>query len=109
MLSQVDKSPAFPAPSHSTTSSCASVVIVGGVVSSTIKSALVITEFPQSSVAMKSTLTNPVAPQSSLNDPPVFVQVTIPQSSVAIASPLLVNHVWKSATFPVPSHSTVRF
>ncbi len=89
--------------------SVAGVSILGGVVSSIIKSALVTMLLPQSSVAIKSTLTNPVAPHSSLNTPPLFVQVTTLQSSLASAPPLFANQPWYSDTLPEPSHSTVSF
>ena len=97
----------FPDPSHSTVSSIATILIDGSVVSSIIKSAVVILVFPQSSVAMKSTLTKPVAPQSSLNGASTYDQVTSPQSSVATAPAKDANHPWYSAILPVPSHSTV--
>jgi hypothetical protein len=56
----------FPDPSHSTVSSEASVSMLGGVVSSIVKVAVVVVVKRQASVAVKVTTALPVAPQSSL-------------------------------------------
>ena len=63
---------------------------------------------PHSSVAVKVTVAAPVAPQRSLRAVKLLVQVTVPQASVAVAPPLLLNHVLRSVVLPEPSHSTVR-
>ena len=56
----------LPMPSHSTVSFEAAVSIVGFVVSSIVNVAVVEVALPQSSVAVKVTVAEPVAPQSSL-------------------------------------------
>ena len=58
----------FPAPSHSTVSSLASISIVGGVVSSIVIVACVVLSSPQLSVAVKVTVTAPVAPQAVFSE-----------------------------------------
>ena len=95
----------MPAPSHSTVSSEAAV-IVGLVVSSMVKVAVDSEKFPQASVALKVTVADPVAPQSSLKAVKLFDQ-TKPQLSVAVAPPLEANQAFKAAVLPAPSHSTV--
>ena len=97
---------ALPAPSHSTVSSEAAV-ISGLVVSSIVNVAEEELLFPQSSVAVKVTVAEPVAPQSSLKPSKSLLQVTPPQISEAVAPPLLFNHAFKAAVLPAPSHSTV--
>ena len=60
------KAAVLPAPSHSTVSFEAAVSIVGLVVSSIVNVAVVEVALPQSSVAVKVTVAEPVSPQSSL-------------------------------------------
>ena len=52
---------------HSSVKSLAATSILGAVVSSMVKVALVVLVFKQASVAVKVTVADPVAPQSSLN------------------------------------------
>ena len=59
------RSSTFPLPSHSTVKLVAVVSIVGGVESSIVNVAEAVAAFPQSSVAVKVTEAEPVAPQSS--------------------------------------------
>ena len=80
---------------------------MGSVVSSIVKVAVVVLVLPQSSVAVKVTVAEPVAPQSSDKPAKLFDHVTSPQSSVALAPPLLANQVFKAVVFPDPSDSTV--
>ena len=70
--------------------------------------ALVVTELPQSSLAVKITVALPVAPHSSLSAVKSLVHVMLPQSSSADAPPLLSNQAFRSVVLPMPSHSTVR-
>ena len=79
----------------------------GGVVSSMVKVAEVVVVLLQASVAVKITVADPVAPQSSLNEVKLWDQVTAPHASDADAPPLVDNHVFKAAVLPAPSHSTV--
>ncbi len=106
---QAAKSAVLPPPSHCTVWSVAVAVIVGGVVSSTVKVAAVEEELPHSSVAVKVTSTLPVAPQSSDKFVGLGsnVQTILPHSSEAIAPARVVIQAVRSALFPVPSHSTV--
>jgi hypothetical protein len=60
-------SAALPAPSHSTVRLLGFVVMVGRVVSSTVKVAVVVLSFPHTSVAVNVTVAAPVAPHKSLN------------------------------------------
>ena len=97
----------FPEPSHSTVRSLECVVIAGTVKSTMVKVAVLAEVFPHSSVAVKITLAEPVAPQRSLRQVKSFVQVTDPeQISEATAPPLEANHAFSAAVFPEPSHST---
>ena len=99
----------FPAPSHSTVKSEACAVIVGSVVSSIVKVAVVVLEFPQASVAVKITVAKPVSPHPSLSAVKLLLQVTPLQSSLAApVDPLLANQSAKACWFPAPSHSTVK-
>ncbi len=100
------KASMFPEPSHSTTSSEASTSMLGAVVSSMVNVAVVDEARPQPSVAVKVTVTEPVAPHSSLNASKSLDQVTPLQTSPAMAPPLLANQAFKASTFPAPSHST---
>ena len=77
----------LPAPSHSTVLFDASVSIVGGVVSCIVNVAVVVLVLPQASVAVKVTVTAPVAPHRSLNDDELLLQVTPPHTSLAVAPP----------------------
>ena len=72
-----------------------------------VKVAVVVAEFPHSSVAVKVTVALPVAPQRSLNATKSFVQDTPPHTSEAAAPPLLPNQVFNAETLPAPSHSTL--
>src|SRR5688572_30692026 len=83
-------------------------VTEGGVVSTMVKVAVVLLLNPSLSVAVKVTVTAPVSPHRSDKAVKSFVQVIGPQGSDAIAPPFAVNHALRSATFPLPSHSTVR-
>ena len=67
LFNQAVNDAVLPAPSHSTVEFIASVPMVGGVVSSIVKVAVVKLELPQSSVAVKVTVAEPVAPHPSLN------------------------------------------
>jgi hypothetical protein len=96
----------LPAPSHSTVSSEADVV-AGAVVSSIVNVAETLLLLPQSSVAVKVTVADPVAPQSSLKPAKSLLNVTAPQLSVAVAPPLFANQAFNASAFPAPSHSTV--
>ena len=96
----------LPAPSHSTVKSEASTTS-GAVVSSMVNVAVVEVALPQSSVAVKVTVTAPVAPQASLKAEKSFVQDTALQLSTAIAPPWPLSHPLRSAMLPMPSHSTV--
>ena len=74
--------------SHSTSTSAGKASLkVGAVVSSIVKTPIVISEFPQASVAVKVTVAEPVAPHSSESSVKLFDQVKIEQSSLAIAPP----------------------
>ena len=59
--------------------------------SSIVNVAVVFESFPQSSVAVNSTVAEPVAPHKSDRLVKLFDQVTFPQLSVAVAPPLLAN------------------
>ena len=52
---------------------------------------------------------SPDNPQVDVNPSSVNVQVIAPQSSVAIAPPLLLIQVFSSEVLPDPSHSTIVF
>ena len=82
------------------------MVISGDMVSSMVKVAVVLLALSQSSVAVKITVTEPVAPQSSLNAKSLLHSMLL-QLSVAEAPPLLSNHASNAAMLPMPSHSTV--
>ena len=68
---------------------------------------LLLLVLPHASVAVKVTVADPVAPQSSLNDVKLLLQVTPLHTSDAAAPPLLASHAFSAAVLPVPSHSTV--
>ena len=59
-------------------------------------------------MAVKVTVAAPVAPQSSLNAVKSLLQVTLLQSSLALAPPLLASQSFNSVLLPAPSHSTVK-
>ena len=63
--SQLLRASVLPLPSHSTVRSAATPSRVGAVVSSMVKVAVDVAVFPQSSVAVKVTVADPVAPHSS--------------------------------------------
>ena len=92
----------FSAP-HSTVASLAAFVKLGAVASSTVYVADVVVSFPQASVAINTTVALPPLPQVPLKPLALFVHVTVPQSSVAVAPPLLLSHAAKSSA----PHSTV--
>ena len=96
----------LPMPSHSTVWSEAAVRS-GLVVSSMVNVAVVVLTLSQSSVAVKVTVTEPVAPQSSLKPAKSLLHSKLLQLSVAEAPPLLSNHALSAAMLPMPSHSTV--
>ena len=79
----------------------------GSVVSSMVKVAETLLALPQSSVAVKVTVEEPVAPQSSLKPSKSLLQLTPPHKSEAVAPPLLFNQPFKASMLPMPSHSTV--
>ena len=81
---------------------------VGAVVSSIEKTAIVVSEFPQASVAVNVTVADPVAPHSSVSSVKSFDQINAEQSSLAIAPPLLASQSLSPFVFPDPSHSTVK-
>ena len=89
------------------TTTSAGMVSSGAVVSSIVKAAVVFDVLLQSSVAVKVTRADPVAPQSSERTEKSLLQVTPPQVSLAFAPPLLVSQAFNSAVLPAPSHSTV--
>lgn len=72
-----------------------------------VKVACVVDEFPQLSVAVNVTVSEPVAPHGLLNPAELWVHVTLLHISEAAAPPWLSNQDWKAAVFPAPSHSTV--
>ena len=80
---------------------------VGSVVSSMVNVAFVVDALPHTSVAVKVTVAAPVAPQRSLKLVKLFVQVTLLQSSLAVAPPWLASHAASCAALPDPSHSVV--
>ena len=84
----------FPFPSHCTSKFEACVVIVGLVLSIIVNVAVVEDEFPQLSVAVKVTETEPVAPQVSETEAKLLVQVTLEQISEATAPPLEANQAF---------------
>ena len=106
LASQSFNASMFPMPSHSTVWSEA-MVISGDMVSSMVKVAVVLLALSQSSVAVKITVTEPVAPQSSLKPAKSLLHSMLLQLSVAEAPPLLSNHASNAAMLPMPSHSTV--
>ena len=79
--------------------------ITGAVVSSVVKVAVVELKFPQASVAVKVTVSDPLAPQASLRPMLSLVQVTPEHPSEASAPPLSANQAVNASV--VPSHSTV--
>ena len=108
-VNQLVRSVTFPDPSHSTVKLDAAVSIVGTVVSSIVKVAVVVLVNPQASVAVKVTRANPVSPQSSLKVVKSLVQVTPEQASEATpVPPIEVNQLVRSVTLPDPSHSTTK-
>src|SRR5688572_31962809 len=78
----------LPAPSHSTVSSDASVSIVGGVVSSIVKVAVVVLALLQSSVAVKVNVALPVSPQSLLKAVTLLMHVALLNTCLVDALPL---------------------
>ena len=106
LANQAANCSALPSPSHSTVISEAAVTS-GLVVSSIVNVAVVLDSFPQSSVAVNSTVAAPVAPHKSERASKLFDQVTLPQTSEAVAPPLFANQACKAAVLPSPSHSTV--
>ena len=77
----------------------------GAVVSTTVKVAVVVTQLPQTSVAVKITVTD--VEQSADSVEKLLVHVTVEQLSEAIAPPLLASQALKESVFPCPLHSTV--
>ena len=108
LASHASKSAVFPEPSHSTVMLEASTT-TGPSMSSIVNTAIELAALPQASVAVKVTVADPVAPQSSLNELKSLVHVTSPQASIAVAPPLLAIHASSSPALPVPSHATVAF
>ena len=90
----------------------AATSIVGFAVSSMVKVAVVVVKFPQASVAVKVTVSVPVAPQSSLRPVLSLVQVTPEHTSDALAPPLFANHAAKApeggTTLPSPAQSPIK-
>jgi hypothetical protein len=72
-----------------------------------VKVAVVVLVLPQSSVAVKVTVSDPVAPQRSLKPAELWLNVTAPQLSEAVAPAKLANQALNAAVLPAPSHSTV--
>ena len=85
-FNQAFKASMLPMPSHSTVWSEAAVMS-GLVVSSIVNVAVVLLALPQSSVAVKVTVAEPVAPQSSLKPSKSLLQVTSLHTSDAVAPP----------------------
>ena len=81
---------------------------LGAKSSITVKVASRVVSFPQSSVAVKVTVTAPVAAQRSLNVASLWLQVTALQLSLASAPPLSASQAASWSLLPAPSHSTVR-
>src|SRR5688572_27549097 len=77
-------------------------------VSAMVKVAEVEAARPQSSVAVKVTVAEPVAPQPSESPAKSSDHVTPPQSSVAVAPPRLASQAASCVALPAPSHSTTR-
>ena len=73
-----------------------------------VKVAVVEEEFPQASVAVKTTVAEPVLPQRSDNPLKLFDQVTAEQS-VADAPPLEFSQLLSCVKFVLELHSMVRF
>ena len=66
----------------------------GLVVSLLLNVAVVDVEFPQPSVAVKVTVADPVSPQPPESEVKLFDQITVEQSSVAVAPPFVSNQFW---------------
>jgi hypothetical protein len=79
----------------------------GGVVSSMVKVAEVVEALLQSSVAVKITVAEPVAPHKSESAVKLLDQITLLQASVAIAPPLLASQALSADVLPDPSQATV--
>ena len=73
-----------------------------------INVALVVLVLPQASVAVNTTVTLPDAPQVGTKPVKLLLQVTLPQTSLAVAPPLADNHPFNNTVLPAPSHSTVK-
>src|SRR5690606_17629940 len=75
--------------------------IVGAVVSSIVKVAVAVAKLPHSSVAVKVTVAEPVAPHSSESDVKLLVQVRlVEQLSEAEAPPLEANQSLSAWVLP---------
>ena len=75
--------------------------------SSIVNVAVVELLLSQSSMAVKVTVTEPVAPQSSLKPSKSLLHSKLLQLSEADAPPLLDNQASNASMLPIPSHSTV--
>ena len=107
---QAVKAAVFPPPSHSTVWSEAAVVMFGSTLSSMVKVAVTVLALPHSSVAVKVTVADPVAPQPLLKDVKSLVQAmsaSAVQLSVADAPAWLSRKLSNSIWLPAPSHSAV--
>jgi hypothetical protein len=83
--------------------------IVGTLVSSIVKLALVVFVLPHASLTVNITVVVPVKPHPSLNPLKLLLHVNaVPlQASLATAPALAFNHPTKLSTLPLPSHCTV--
>ena len=87
--SQAFSSSVLPRPSHSVVTSVALLAMLGGVVSLTVKVAVVVEELPLPSVTVKVTCSDSESPQPGTNPVLLFVQTRPPHASTAVAPPLL--------------------
>ena len=84
LLSQAARAATFPTPSLSTITGDAAVVMIGGLTSCTLRLAVVTAEFPEASSAVKVIEAELQTPGRVVK---LFVHVTAPSLSVAVAPP----------------------
>src|SRR5204862_92543 len=87
VFNQASRAAVLPAPSHSTVLSDGATVQLGLVVSSILNVAVVVDDFPQSSVAVKVTVALPLAPHPSDSAVKLSLQLTPLHASCACAPP----------------------
>jgi hypothetical protein len=78
----------------------------GGVESTTEKVAILSTAFPHWSVTIKLTVAEEMQELTFVRVLKLFDHDTVEHVSLAKPPPSVVSQVFKSTTFPVPSHST---